>query len=55
MTIQDAWQIIGNQPTFAIRNMVKALSMMPFLNTEQDEIRLKAAKICLKHLNPRYN
>lgn len=54
MTTEEAWNIIGNQPKWAIRNMVKALELMTWLNTEEDEKRLEAAKICLRTKNPRY-
>jgi len=54
MTTQEAWKIIGNQPSWAIRNMVKALSMCQWLNTQEDKRRLEAAKIALKTKNPRY-
>ena len=45
MTLKEAQKIIGNQPNWAIRNMVRALSLHPWLNTSQDELRLKAAKL----------
>ena len=48
MTIEEAKKIVGNQPKWAIKNMVKALSMHPWLNTEQEKQRLLAAKIVLK-------
>ena len=51
---EQAWNIIGNQPRFAIRNMIKALSMSPWLNTKDEERRLEAAKVCLATKNPRY-
>jgi hypothetical protein len=35
-------------PTFALKNMIKALSMMGFLNSEEENQRLEAAKIELK-------
>ena len=54
MTKEQAWKIIGNQPKYAIKNMVKALSMLTWLNTDQDKLRLEAAKICLKTKTPRY-
>ena len=54
MTKEQAWKIMGNQPKWAIKNMVKALSMLTWLNTDDDKLRLKAAKICLKTNNPRY-
>ena len=50
----EAWEIIGNQPKWAIRNMVKALTMCEFLNTREDKIRLQAARIALKCNNPRF-
>ena len=48
MTIDEAKRIVGNQPTYALRNMVKALNMLPYLNTEDDLRRLEAAKVVLK-------
>ncbi len=54
MTTRQAWSIIGNQPKWAIRNMVKALSMLPWLNSDEDNRRLEAAKICLRTQNPRF-
>ena len=54
MTKDQAWKIIGNQPKYAIKNMIKALTMHSWLNTDKDKLRLKAAKICLKTKNPKY-
>jgi hypothetical protein len=54
ITNVEAWAIIGNQPKWAIRNMVKALSMHTWLNTREDNIRLQAARIALRCNNPRY-
>ncbi len=51
MTIDEAKKIVGNQPTWALKNMVKALKMLPALNTVEDEIRLEAAKVVLKERN----
>jgi hypothetical protein len=48
MTFNDALKIVGNQPKWALRNMVKALSLMPWMNTAEDEQRKMAAKIVLK-------
>ena len=50
----EAWAIIGNQPKWAIRNMVKALSVHAWLNTREDNIRLQAARIALRCNNPRF-
>ena len=47
MSIEEAREIIGGQPMWAIRNMVTALEMMPWLNTELDKQRLQAARIVL--------
>ena len=48
MTLDQAKKIVGNQPNWALKNMVKALKMMPILNTAQDEERLAAALVVLK-------
>lgn len=48
MTIDEAKRIVGNQPAWALQNMVKALQMLPWLNTADDELRLKAARMVLK-------
>ena len=47
MTPETAKKIVGNQPTFALRNMVVALNMLPYLNTAEDLERLEAAKVVL--------
>lgn len=47
--IRRAHSIVGNQPRYALRNMVKALSMLPRLNTVEENERLAAAKIVLRH------
>jgi hypothetical protein len=48
MKLEEAKKIVGNQPTWALKNMVKALQMLPWRNTAEDEQRLLAAKIVLK-------
>lgn len=48
MNYAEAKKIVGNQPTYALKNMVKALQMLTFLNTPEDWKRLEAAKIVLK-------
>ena len=50
MTFEEAKKIVGNQPKWAIKNMVKALNMCPWLNTEEEKQRLQAAKIVLKEV-----
>jgi hypothetical protein len=51
MNIAEAKQRVGNQPTWALKNMVKALKMLPALNTAEDELNLKAAQVILKERN----
>ena len=48
MDINEAKKIVGNQPRWALQNMVKALSMLPVLNTDEENKRLEAAKIGLR-------
>jgi hypothetical protein len=48
MTLEQAKAIVGNQPDWALKNMVKALKMLPMLNTAEDEKRLAAALVVLK-------
>lgn len=51
MTLDEAKRIVGNQPSWALRNMVKALSLFGgHLNTPEENLRLKAAKLVLKNL-----
>jgi hypothetical protein len=48
MTREEAKKITGNQPIWALKNMAKALSMCPWLNTAEEDRRLEAAKVLLK-------
>jgi len=48
MTLEEARKIVGNTPTYALRNMVKALKLHQWLNTEDDWKRLKAAQLILR-------
>lgn len=49
MTLEEAYKVAGaNQPTWALRNMVKALGMLPFLNTREDWRRKQAATLILR-------
>ena len=48
MTLEKAKRIVGNQGTWALRNMVMALNLLPRLNTPEDWERLEAAKVVLK-------
>ena len=47
MTLSQAQKIIGNQPTWAVQNMIKALSIHSWMNTAEDSKRLEAARIVL--------
>jgi hypothetical protein len=51
MNLQEAKELVGNQDTVSLRNMVKALNMLPALNTAEDWQRLEAAKVVLKARN----
>ena len=48
MTIEEAKKIVGDQPRWALKNKVKALSMLTWMNTPEDEKRLEAGKLLLK-------
>lgn len=50
MTVAEAKKILGNQPTWAIKNMVKALNMAPWLNSAADKERLAAGLIILAYM-----
>jgi len=54
MTKEQAWKIVGNQPKWALKNMIHALNLLPALNTPDDKQRLIAAKIAVRTTNPRY-
>lgn len=54
MTYEEAKKIVGNQPRWALQNMVKALQMFGgFLNTPEENLRLQAAKRVLRGDNKR--
>jgi hypothetical protein len=48
VTLNEARELVGNQPTWALKNMVKALKMLPLMNTKEDERRLAAAALIIK-------
>jgi len=48
MDLKKARKIVGNQATWALRNMIRALKILPRLNTPEDDERLEAAKVVLK-------
>lgn len=48
MTLEQAQKIVGNSPRWAIKNMVFALQLHPWLNTKLENERLQAGKLILK-------
>jgi hypothetical protein len=44
MTIEQARKITGNQPRWALANMIKALAMCSGINTPEENERLAVAK-----------
>jgi hypothetical protein len=49
MTREQAQKIVGNQPKWALKNMIKALQMFGgYLNTPEENLRLQAAKILVR-------
>ena len=48
MTLDEARAIVGNQPTWALKNMVRALKMLPLMNSAEDDERLAAALLVIK-------
>jgi hypothetical protein len=53
MNIREAEEILGNRATWELKNMKKALSSMPFFNSSEDDKRLEAVKVMLKHRSNR--
>ena len=49
MDLNRAKQLVGNQDNHSLKMMVKALNMLPALNTPEDEERLAAANFILRH------
>jgi hypothetical protein len=48
MTLEEAIKIVSPGDPY-LKNMVKALQMCPWLNTEEDSKRLQAAKLILRN------
>ena len=55
MTLQEAQRLVGNQPTYALCNMIRALGTLTWINTPDDERRRKAAKLILAHRSKKAN
>lgn len=51
MSKTKAREILGDRATWELKNMKKALSSFPILNTEEENQRLKAVKVILKERN----
>jgi hypothetical protein len=49
MTLEQARDIIGNRDRREVQAMARALSMLQILNTPQENQRLKAARVILRH------
>tara|TARA_R110000772_G_scaffold223419_1_gene333935 strand:+ start:2795 stop:2983 length:189 start_codon:yes stop_codon:yes gene_type:complete len=39
---------LKRQPRWALKNMVKALNIHPWLNTNEERVRLEAAQVALR-------
>lgn len=50
MTVEQAKEILGDRAAWELKVMVKALSKLPMLNTDEENKRLEAAKAMLKYL-----
>jgi len=48
MTKEEALKLVGNRAEWELKAMKKALSMIQFFNTDEENKRLKAVKILLK-------
>lgn len=48
MTLEEAVKLVSPGDPF-LKNMVKALSIHSWLNTEEENKRLEAAKLVLRH------
>lgn len=53
MTLDEAKAIVGNQSVDALRNMIKALNLHPWLNSTDDWRRMEAAKTIIFHRKPK--
>jgi len=51
--LRHAYSIVGNQPRWALKNMVSALSGLTQLNTAEDNRRLQAGRYILQQTRGR--
>lgn len=49
MSLDEAKKILGDRSQWELKHMIKALAMFQILNTPEDNLRLKAARVILKH------
>jgi hypothetical protein len=48
MNKTEALELLGDRATWELRNMKKALSLFPILNTPEENLRLEAVKVLLR-------
>lgn len=53
--MKRAEEILGDRATWELKNMKKALSMFPILNTDEENERLEAVKVMLKSITKKEN
>lgn len=53
MTITEAKKILGDRAEWELIHMVKALSMLSLLNTDEENQRLEAGKVMLRDMRKR--
>lgn len=53
MSVQEAQDHLGDRPVWELKNMKRALSSMPLLNTPEDDKRLRAVTVLLKSKSKR--
>lgn len=53
MTKEEARRILGNQPSWALRNMARALAISTWHNTEEDWKRCEALRALGYHEAPK--
>lgn len=47
--LRACYRVVGNQPRWALRNMVKALETFPYARTQEEDRLLSAARYVLRH------
>lgn len=49
MTVNEAKNILGNRAVWELRQMIKALNTFGAINTPEENERLEACKVLLRH------